>query len=95
MTGYAFPEMLLDIVRLSAEGRRNEAHDMFDAHLPLVRYEQQPGIGLAVRKFILMKRGAIASEAQRKPAGQLTAAARGEIDYLLKRVARIDPRATI
>ena len=36
MTGYAFPEMLIDVVRLSREGRREEAHDLFDAHLPLV-----------------------------------------------------------
>src|SRR5579872_4812336 len=52
MTGYAFPEMLIDVVRLSKEGRRDAAHDLFDAHLPLIRYEQQPAIGLAVRKYI-------------------------------------------
>ena len=43
MTGYAFPELLIDVVRLSKEGRRDAAHDLFDAHLPLIRYEQQPG----------------------------------------------------
>ncbi len=42
MTGYAFPEMLVDVVRLQKAGRRDEAHDVFDAHLPLLRYEQQP-----------------------------------------------------
>src|SRR6202051_4228949 len=41
MTGYAFPELLIDVVRLSKEGRRDAAHDLFDAHLPLIRYEQQ------------------------------------------------------
>ena len=60
MTGYAFPEMLIDVVRLSSEGRREEAHDLFDAHLPLVRYEQQQGVGLAVRKYVMMKRGILA-----------------------------------
>ena len=44
-TGYCFPDMLCDVVRLSVEGRRDEAHDLFDAHLPLIRYEQQPGVG--------------------------------------------------
>ena len=44
-TGYAFPDMLCDVVRLSAAGQREEAHDLFDAHLPLLRYEQQPGVG--------------------------------------------------
>ncbi|MFL5275530.1 MAG: dihydrodipicolinate synthase family protein, partial [Myxococcales bacterium] len=60
MTGYAFPDMLVDVVRLSREGKRDAAHDLFDAHLPLVRYEQQQGVGLAVRKYVLKRRGAIA-----------------------------------
>jgi 4-hydroxy-tetrahydrodipicolinate synthase len=94
-TGYCFPDMLVDVVRLSAEGRRDEAHDLFDAHLPLIRYEQQPGVGLAVRKYVLMRRGVLASEAQRKPAAPLTPAARAEVDYLLARLARHDPRARI
>ncbi len=62
-TGYAFPEMLIDVVRLSKVGKRDEAHDLFDAHLPLLRYEQQPGVGLAVRKYVLMRRGLLASDA--------------------------------
>ena len=49
MTGYAFPEMLIDVVRLSHEGRREEAHDHFDPYLPLVRYEQQQGVGVGRR----------------------------------------------
>ena len=93
MTGYAFPDMLVDVVRLSKSGEREAAHDLFDAHLPLIRYEQQQGVGLAVRKYVLMRRGAIASDAQRKPASGLTAAARAEVDYLLGRLARRDSRA--
>jgi 4-hydroxy-tetrahydrodipicolinate synthase len=95
MTGYAFPDMLVDVVRLSKSGQRDTAHDLFDAHLPLIRYEQQQGVGLAVRKYVLQKRGAIAHDAQRAPAGALSAAARAEIDYLLSRVARHDPRARL
>jgi 4-hydroxy-tetrahydrodipicolinate synthase len=95
MTGYCFPDMLADIVRLSAEGRRDAAHDLFDAHLPLIRYEQQPGVGLAVRKYVLMRRGVLASDAQRRPGGKLGATARAEVDYLLARVARVDPRARL
>jgi 4-hydroxy-tetrahydrodipicolinate synthase len=95
MTGYAFPEMLVDVVKLSQAGKRDAAHDLFDAHLPLVRYEQQPGAGLAVRKYVLQKRGAIASAAQRKPASGITAAAKAEVDYLLSRVARYDRRANL
>jgi 4-hydroxy-tetrahydrodipicolinate synthase len=92
-TGYAFPEMLIDVVRLSREGRRDAAHDLFDAHLPLLRYEQQPGVGLAVRKYVLTRRGILAHDAQRKPGAGLSAAARGEVDYLLARLATRDRRA--
>ena len=95
MTGYAFPELLIDVVRLSKEGKRDAAHDLFDAHLPLIRYEQQPGIGLAVRKYVLQKRGVIASSAQRNPRATITATAKAEVDYLLSRVARVDPRANL
>jgi 4-hydroxy-tetrahydrodipicolinate synthase len=93
MTGYAFPDMLVDVVRLSKNGQRDAAHDLFDAHLPLIRYEQQQGIGLAVRKHVLMRRGILASDAQRKPGGSLSAAAKAEVEYLLSRVARSDRRA--
>jgi 4-hydroxy-tetrahydrodipicolinate synthase len=95
MTGYPFPDMLVDVVRLSAAGKRDEAHDLFDAHLPYIRYEQQQGVGLAARKYVMMKRGAIASDAQRKPGSALTEKARAEIDYLLARIARKDARAAI
>jgi 4-hydroxy-tetrahydrodipicolinate synthase len=95
-TGYAFPEMLVDVVRLRAAGRRDEAQDLFDAHLPYLRYEQQQGpTGLAVRKYVLMKRGILSSDAQRKPALGLSPQARAEIDYLVARVARTDKRAAL
>jgi 4-hydroxy-tetrahydrodipicolinate synthase len=93
MTGYAFPDMLVDVVKHAQAGRRDAAHDLFDAHLPLIRYEQQQGIGLAVRKYVLRKRGAIAHDTQRVPGAALNAAARIEVDYLLARLARYDPRA--
>src|SRR5258706_2292740 len=94
-TGYCFPDMLVDVVRLSAAGRRDEAHDLFDAHLPLIRYEQQPGPGLAVRKYVMMRRGIIASDSLRKPGGALTPAARAEVDYLLARLSQKDQRARV
>ena len=95
MTGYAFPEMLVDVVRLAKEGHRDAAHDLFDAHLPLLRYEQQQGVGLAVRKYVMMRRGIIACDAQRKPASSLSHTAMSEVDYLLTRLARIDKRAEL
>jgi len=94
-TGYCFPDMLVEVVRLSAQGRRDAAHDLFDAHLPLIRYEQQPGPGLAVRKYVMMRRGIIASDTLRKPGAALTPAARAEVDYLLARLSHKDPRARL
>jgi len=93
MTGYAFPDMLVDVVKLQKAGKRDQAHDLFDAHLPMIRYEQQPGAGLAVRKYLLKKRGVIASEAQRKPGAPLSAKARAEVDYLFDRLSKLDARA--
>jgi 4-hydroxy-tetrahydrodipicolinate synthase len=94
-TGYCFPDMLVDVVRLSKAGDRDAAHDLFDAHLPLIRYEQQPGPGLAVRKYVMRRRGIIASDTLRKPGATLSATARAEVDYLLARIARVDPRARV
>jgi 4-hydroxy-tetrahydrodipicolinate synthase len=94
-TGYCFPDMLVDVVRLSKAGKRDEAHDLFDAHLPLIRYEQQPGPGMAVRKYVMMRRGIIAHDALRKPGASLSPVARAEVDYLMSRIARVDPRAKV
>jgi 4-hydroxy-tetrahydrodipicolinate synthase len=61
-----------------------EAHDLFDAHLPLIRYERQPGVGLAVRKYVMRRRDILASDAQRKPGRGLTDTERAEADLLQK-----------
>jgi 4-hydroxy-tetrahydrodipicolinate synthase len=91
MTGYAFPEMLVAVCRLMEEGERDAAHDLFDHHLPLIRTEVQPGLGLAVRKYVLAKRGILASPALRAPAPRLTPETRAEVDYLLSRIPMITP----
>ncbi|QBI54971.1 dihydrodipicolinate synthase family protein [Streptomonospora litoralis] len=95
MTGYCFPDMLVELVQLAARGEREAAHDLFDAHLPLLRYEQQPGAGLAVRKYVFMRRGILASEAQRRPSAPLSPTAREEVDFLLARLAGKDKRAEL
>ena len=74
MTGFAYPEMMIDVVRLARAGEADRAQDVFDAYLPLARYEQQPGIGLAVRKYTMARRGIIADAALRRPGGRLGAA---------------------
>lgn len=88
MTGFAYPEMMVDVVRLANAGDMQRAQDLFDAYLPLARFEQQPGLGLAVRKYVLAKRGAIASQAQRRPGASLGAKAVAEVDNLMARLDR-------
>ena len=67
---------------------------MFDVYLPLVRHEQQPGFGLAVRKEILRRRGAIRSAAVRSPGPKLDANDIAELDRLLARLeARLNKAA--
>ncbi len=90
MTGYAVPEMLARVHRLIGEGDRTAAHDLFDLHLPLIRTEHQPGLGLAVRKYVLRRRGIIACEALRAPGPKLSAETRAEVDRLLDRLSRRD-----
>jgi len=85
MTGFAYPEMMVDVCAAHAAGDIERAHDLFDAYLPLARYEQQTGIGLAVRKHILCKRGVIASEAVRKPGPKLSAQDVADIERLTRR----------
>lgn len=86
MTGFAFPEMLALVCRLMKTGDRSAAYDVFDAFLPLVRYEQQPGHGLVIRKEILKRRGAIKTAAVRSPGPTLTPRDKEEIDWLISRL---------
>lgn len=88
MTGFAYPEMMVEVCRLSNEGQTDKARDLFDAYLPLMRYEQQPALGLAVRKYVLAKRGVIAHAAQRKPGADLSPSARQEVDILVDRLEK-------
>lgn len=85
MTGFAYPEMMRDVTTLMSAGDETAARDIFDAYLPLVRYESQPGLGLAIRKYILAKRGAIAHATVRAPGPKLSDAAITEIETLIAR----------
>jgi 4-hydroxy-tetrahydrodipicolinate synthase len=85
MTGFAYPEMMVTVCKAYAAGDIDHAHNLFDAYLPLARYEQQPNIGLAVRKHTLAQRGAIASPTLRKPGPRLSAADLAEIAHLVER----------
>ncbi|WP_425065649.1 dihydrodipicolinate synthase family protein [Reyranella sp.] len=88
MTGFAWPEMLVQVYDLFAQGRAEEAEDLFDIYLPLVRHEVQPAIGLALRKEVLFRRGAIKSPKQRAPGSSLTTTDKSELDGMIARLER-------
>lgn len=88
MTGYAYTEMLVEVYRLFKAGDVEAAEDLYDAHLPLVRHELQPGLGLAMRKYVLAKRGAIASAHVRAPGPKLNKADVDELERLIRRVEK-------
>ena len=85
MTGFAYPEMMVSVVDHYAKGDTERGQDIFDAYLPLARFEQQPGMGLAIRKYTLAKRGIIAYDTLRSPGAKLSKQSRYEVDSLIKR----------
>jgi len=88
MTGFCYPEMMAAVVAAMDAGEPDRARDIFDCYLPLVRFESQPGLGLAVRKYVLAKRGVIAHDTLRAPGAALNAAGRTEVDVLITRQTR-------
>ncbi len=88
MTGFAYPEMLVRVVALWRGGQTDAAEDLFDAFLPLVRHEQQPGLGLAIRKEVLRRRGVIASARTRAPGPGLSDTDQAELTRLIERLER-------
>ena len=88
MTGFAFPEILLDIVKRFRAGDVDGAADVFYQAVPLLRFEFQEGIGMAIRKEVLHRRGALASPATRPPAAALDKTTREALDRVMDWVAQ-------
>jgi 4-hydroxy-tetrahydrodipicolinate synthase len=88
MTGFGYPEMMRLVVDAVRSGDIERARDIFDAYMPMVRYEAQPGMGLAIRKYTLAKQGIIAHPTLRKPGAGLSSQAIAEIDALAARQQR-------
>jgi 4-hydroxy-tetrahydrodipicolinate synthase len=84
MTGFAFPAILVKIVTLFRAGRIDEAADVFYAKVPLMRFEFQEGIGMAIRKEVLRRRGAVAAAGIRAPGGTLDDGTRAALDRVMR-----------
>ena len=83
MTGFAYPEILVRIVSLYRAGKVDEAADVFYRAVPLMRFEFQEGIGMAIRKEVLHRRGARATPPTRAPAAGLDTHTREALDRVL------------
>jgi 4-hydroxy-tetrahydrodipicolinate synthase len=88
MTGFAFTGMLVEMYQRFVDGDADAAEDLYDLYLPLIRHEQQFGIGLAIRKQILKQRGIITSAAVRQPGPALDTDDMKELHVLLERLRR-------
>jgi 4-hydroxy-tetrahydrodipicolinate synthase len=84
MTGFAFPAILVKIVTLFRAGRIDEAADVFYAKVPLMRFEFQESIGMAIRKEVLRRRGALAAATIRQPGGTLDDGTRAALDRVMR-----------
>lgn len=78
-TGFAFPEVLLEMVKAD----RLTAWQIYRRYLPLMVFEQQPG--LAIRKEILRRRGLIAGGRVRHPGANIDPATATQLAALLER----------
>ncbi|MEM6890465.1 MAG: dihydrodipicolinate synthase family protein [Pseudomonadota bacterium] len=88
MTGFGYPEMMRQVIDAFLSGDIDYARDIFDVYMPMIRYEAQPSMGLAIRKYTLAQRGIIAHETLRKPFAGLTSATIAEVDALATRQER-------
>ncbi len=83
MTGFAYPEILRAIVTAFHGGQLDRAADVFYRYAPLMRFEFQEGIGIAIRKEILRRRGWLTTATVRPPAPALDAGTAAQLDRLL------------
>lgn len=87
-TGVAFPEMLISVCDAFSQGNAERGEDIYDNFLPLLRHEQQLGVGLALRKEILCRRGLIRTARVRAPGPSLDKTDYQELSVLLGRLKR-------
>jgi 4-hydroxy-tetrahydrodipicolinate synthase len=84
MTGFAYPEMLIEVVQLYNSRDKDAAADAFYRYVPLMRFEFQEGIGMAIRKEVLRRRGALQCAAVRPPAAKMDSSTNAALEYLLR-----------
>jgi 4-hydroxy-tetrahydrodipicolinate synthase len=87
-SAFPWPDVLVRVVSLFREGRRDEAARVFDEAVTLMRWENQDGVGIAVRKEMLRQRGVFTDASTRAPGLMLDETARAAVARL---VAKLTP----
>lgn len=85
-SAFAYPETIARVVTLFREERIDEATDAFHRVVPLMRFENQEGIGTAVRKEMWRRRGVFTDASTRAPGFVLDEGTRAAVDRLISRV---------
>ncbi|MEV0616443.1 dihydrodipicolinate synthase family protein [Nonomuraea sp. NPDC050404] len=88
MAGFSYPEMLSGVYRRHTAGDLDGAERLFARYLPLLRYEAMGSFGIAARKEVMRRRGAIRHATVRTPGPRLTPTDLAEIDRLVAQVDR-------
>jgi 4-hydroxy-tetrahydrodipicolinate synthase len=88
MTGFAYPEVLVKVVALYRAGEIDQAANLFYRFVPLMRFEFQEGIGMAIRKEVFKRRGAMADASTRAPGAVLDEGTRTALDRVLAWTAK-------
>jgi 4-hydroxy-tetrahydrodipicolinate synthase len=83
-TGFAFPDVLMAMVKAAKSGELARMRALYTRFLPLIVFEQQPGV--AIRKEILRLRGAIQGNRVRHPGASIQLAASEQLRALIEQV---------
>jgi 4-hydroxy-tetrahydrodipicolinate synthase len=97
MTGFAFPEVLVDTVAAFSASGFGAAKTALEPFLPLMVFEAQVPVSLAIRKELLRRRGLIDEAGVRSPGasfpGWAAALLSAHLDGLPDDVSVLQPRA--
>ena len=80
-TGFAFPEVLQAMVNAARLGDSALVSKLYRRYLPLIVFEQQPGV--AIRKEIVRLRGMIATTQVRHPGARIDPATAAQLQALV------------
>ena len=95
MTGFAYPEILVEIVQAYRSGNLDRAADVFYRNVALMRFEFQEGIGMAIRKEVLRRRGALRHAGVRAPGASLDPGTSAALDRILAWTGRAAHKAGV